>query len=121
MATWRASLSLESMGQVGPATPVIATVVSEENGGENQYTPGTLIRLRGERLRFDKADTSQGIFFTATGQPEVRATVYGPIEPGEAVVLVPATLSGPLTVRIAAFVTSSVRSYTYTSPIAQSA
>jgi hypothetical protein len=56
-----------------------------------------------DRLDLDKTDLAQGVFFRSGSNPEVRATVYGTITPSSLSVLVPATLSGPL----------SVRSFTY--------
>ncbi len=114
---WRSGLGIEREGQVGLVTPVVNTIISEENGAENAYQPGTLIRLRGTNLRFDKSDTSQGVFFIGDDDTETRAPVYGPIEPSEASVLVPDSLSGSLQVRIAAYINSSVRSYNYTTPL----
>jgi hypothetical protein len=115
--TWRSALDLESQGQVGFVIPCIDTILCEENGATDHYMPGTLIRLRGDNLKFKKTDLTQGVFFTPASGPEVRATVYGILDPSEATVLVPATLSGPLTVRIATFINGSVRSCTYTHTI----
>ena len=115
--TWRTSLSLERVGEVGTLTPVIDTILSEENGAVDHYVAGTLIRLRGDHLKFKKTDTAQGVFFQPATGAEVRATIYGSIDPSEVTVLVPSTLSGPLGVRVAAFINGSVRSFTYTHPI----
>ncbi len=117
LESWRKTLNIERTAEVGLVTPIISTIVSEENGEENRFKPGTLIRLRGSNLRFDKNDESQGVFFIPAAGDEVRAAVYGPLEPSEAVVLVPDSLTGPLTVRIASFINSSVRSYEYTNEI----
>ncbi len=114
---WRTSLSLERVGEVGTLTPVIDTILSEENGAVDHYVPGTLIRLRGDHLKFNKSDTAQGVFFQPATGAEVRATVYGIIDPSQTTVLVPGTLSGPLGVRIAAVISGTVRSFTYTHPI----
>ena len=115
--TWRTSLSLERVGEVGTLTPVIDTILSEENGAVDHYVAGTLIRLRGDHLKFKKTDTAQGVFFQPATGAEVRATIYGIIDPSQVTVLVPGTLSGPLDVRIAAGIGSSLRSFTYTHPI----
>ena len=48
---------------------------------------------------------------------EVRATEYGAVLPQSVVVLVPGTLSGDLSVRVASFINGSVRSVTYTNLI----
>ena len=115
--TWRSTLVLESQGTKGNVTPVIDTIISSENDAENHYVPGTLIRLVGHDLRFDKADLTQGVFFIKADHTEVRATSYGSIAPSEIIVLVPAARSGALQVRIAAEINGSVRSFTYTHSI----
>lgn len=114
---WRAGLTLESQGERGKLSPVIDSILSQENGAENHYVPGTLIVLNGDNLRFDKSDLNQGVFFRSGNNAELRATVYGTVTPGSLSVLVPATLSGPLTVRVAAHINGSVRSFTYMTPI----
>lgn len=117
---WQATLSLESLGEVGKLTPVIESIINQANGAIDQYTPGNMVQLRGDRLRLDPADPAQGVFFKDGGAAEVRTTVYGTQDPGAISVLVPAGLSGALQVRVAAFINGSVRSYTYTNAITQS-
>lgn len=114
---WRAALTLESQGEIGKVSPVISTILSQENGQVGKYAPGTLIELSGMNLRFDKTDLTQGVFFRSGSDPEVRATVYGTVTPSSLSVMVPAALSGPLMVRAAAFINGSVRSFTYMDPI----
>ncbi len=114
---WRATLTLESMGEVGKVTPVIETILNQDDGAVDTYAPGSLIQIRGDNLKLNKADLTQGVFFKAGAAAEVRATVYGDIEPQTLTVLVPAALSGPLNVRIAVFINGSVRSHTYTNVI----
>ena len=65
----------------------------------------------------DAADTTQGIFFQPASGPDVRVTDYAPIKPQSLTVLVPAGLSGALTVRVASYVYGSVCSYSYSTPI----
>jgi Domain of unknown function (DUF4469) with IG-like fold len=117
ITAWRAGLTLESMGEVGKVTPIIDTILNQDTGAADHYTPGSLIQLRGDNLKLNKTDVTQGVFFKAGAAAEVRATVYGDIEPTTLTVLVPANLSGPLTVRVAVFINGSVRSFTYTTPI----
>ncbi|MBL9133996.1 MAG: DUF4469 domain-containing protein [Verrucomicrobiaceae bacterium] len=111
---WRATLTLESLGEVGKVTPIIDTILNQDTGEADKYTPGSLIQLRGDNLKLNRADITQGVFFKAGAAAEVRATSYADIEPLSLTVLVPASLSGPLTVRVAAHINGSVRSYTYT-------
>ncbi|MBL9152247.1 MAG: hypothetical protein JNK37_07175 [Verrucomicrobiales bacterium] len=114
---WRAGLTLESLGEVGKVSPLIDSILSQENGAENHYVPGTLIVLNGDLLRFQKTDPTQGVFFRSGNNAEVRATIYGTITPTSLSVLVPDTLTGPLSVRVAAYINGSVRSFTYMTPI----
>lgn len=117
IAKWRRTLRMESQGSKGRLSPIIATTLSEPEGLQDRYNPGTLIRLVGHRLRFNPQDPEQGVTFIRSDETEVRATVYGGIRPKAVNVLVPADLSGPLRIRIAAHINGSVRSYTYTTPI----
>jgi hypothetical protein len=110
---WRSTLTLESMGEVGKVSPDIDSILSQENGAPGKYAPGTMIELSGHRLDLDKSDVTQGVFFRSGNNAEVRAMVYGTITPTSVSVLVPATLSGPLAVRVASKINGSVRSFTY--------
>ena len=120
MTTWRAGLALDNQGTVGKVTPVITTVMNFVNGADNEYTAGNMIEVVGENLRFDPADATQGVFLKPASGPEVRATVYGRNDPALITALVPAGATGPQTVRIAAFINGSVRSYTYTDTVTPS-
>ena len=121
IAAWQATLTLDNQGTVGKITPVISTIMNRKNRADNEYTAGDMIELLGDNLRFDESDTDQGVFFAPASGPEVRATVYGRNDPVIVVALVPAGLTGPQTVRIAAFINGSVRSFTYTDPLTPSA
>lgn len=114
---WQSTLALQSMGEVGIITPIIDTIINETNGSIDTYVPGGPIRIRGDHLRLDQTDLTQGVFFKAGAAAEVRAQFYSAMEPGQIVVTVPGTLSGALNVRIATFINGSVRSYTYTNVI----
>lgn len=116
-AEWRSGLTIHSTGHRGLVTPQISTIICMEDGAENHYVAGTMLRIVGSDLRFAKTDVQQGVFFIKADNSEVRATVYGSIDPGEVQVLVPATLSGTLRVRIAASLNGSLRTFTYTTPI----
>ena len=114
---WRATLALESMGEVGKVTPVVDAVIRQSDGQPDKYTAGGLIQVRGDHMDFDRTDVTQGVFFKPGAGAEVRATEYGAVEPQSVIVLVPAALSGALTVRVATYINGSVRSYTYTNPL----
>lgn len=120
IAEWRAVLSIQSMGGVGKVTPMIEHIFNEANDNENEYTVGQNIRLVGDNLRLDKTDLTQGVFFRLADNSEVRATGYAGNEPGTLYVIVPTGVTGSVTVRIAAFINGSVRSYTFTDPITAS-
>lgn len=111
---WRATLQLESQGTKGLVTPVIDTILCLADNAEDHYVVMDNIRLYGHDLRFDKADVLQGVFFIKADGTEVRATVYGPINPSDVTVLVPAGLTGALQVRISAHINGSLRTYLYT-------
>ena len=111
---WRSSLSLESLGEVGLITPVIDSVIDMTTSQPDRYTVGNMIQLRGNDLRFKLSDLTQGTFFRSGSDPEVRGTLYGQNEPGIVSVAVPAALTGPITVRHAAYINGSIRSYLYT-------
>jgi hypothetical protein len=111
---WRSTLTLESQGTKGLVTPVIDTIICLQNNAEDHYVVSDNIRLYGHDLRFDKSDPLQGVFFIKADGTEVRASVYGPINPSDVTALVPAGLTGVLQVRIAAHINGSLRTYLYT-------
>ena len=119
--SWQSQLTLESMGEVGKVSPVVDSILSQENGQTDVYVPGTMIVINGDNLRFDKTDVQQGVFVRSGNNAEVRLTVYGTVTPTSLSVFMPDTLTGPQTVRVAAFIHGSVRSFTYMTPVAQSA
>ncbi len=114
---WQTTLTLESQGEVGKVTPAIATIIRQSDMAVDKYTAGGLLQIRGEHLNFAPADLTQGVFFTAGAAAEVRASDYAGIQPQSVVVLVPAGLTGPLSVRVATYINGSVRSHTYTNLI----
>ena len=115
--TWRTQISLQSMGEVGLVSPVIDSIVNQSNGAVNKYTAGQMIELRGDHLKLNKTDPLQGVFFTIGAAAEVRATVYGTMDPSSLSVLVPAGTTGSVVVRVAAFINGSNRSFTYMTPL----
>lgn len=114
---WRAGLTLESLGEVGKVTPEIETVIRQSDLAVDKYTAGGMIQVRGDHLKFDPADATQGVFFQPSTGPAVRATDYAAIQPQSVIVLVPAGLTGPLTVKVATYINGSVRSDTYTNQL----
>jgi hypothetical protein len=117
--TWRETLTLEHMGELGRVLPLVDSIISQVNGALNKYTPGDLIRVRGNNLKFDRADVQQGLFLKPAAGAEVRCTSYSDIEPLSFTAIVPAALSGPLTARMVAKINGSLRTFTYGTPIAE--
>jgi hypothetical protein len=115
--TWQQTLTLEHMGEVGKLTPVIDSMINQATGALNIYTAGDLMQVRGDNLKFNRTDVLQGIFLINSAGVEVRCTVYADIEPQSFTFLVPAGTTGPQTVRMAAFINGSLRSYTYSAQI----
>jgi hypothetical protein len=115
--SFRAGLTLESLGEVGKVTPEIETVIRQSDMAVDKYTAGGMIQVRGDYLKFDPADVAQGVFFQPGAGAEVRATDYAAIQPQSVIVLVPAGLTGALTVRVATHINGSVRSDTYTNQL----
>lgn len=114
---WRSQLSLQSMGEVGLVSPVIDSIVNQHNGAVNKYTAGQMIELRGDNLKLNKTDPLQGVFYTIGTAAEVRANVYGTMDPSSLSVLVPDGTTGSIMVRVVAYINGSNRSFTYMTPL----
>ena len=116
---WRSDLSIHSLGQLGLVTPVVDSIINLQNHTEDTYTPGEIIQLTGNHLDFDKADSAQGVFYATAAAPgtKVRFNIYGAILPAQAQVVVPAGLSGPLTISVVNKISGSLRSSTYVTAI----
>lgn len=104
-------------GRIRESAPVIDSMINQVTGALNIYTAGSLMQVRGDNLKFSQTDVLQGIFLTNSAGVEVRCTVYANIEPQSDIFLVPSGTTGPQTVRMAAHINSSLRSYTYTTLI----
>jgi hypothetical protein len=117
--TWQETLTLEHMGELGRVLPNIDSIISQANGALNKYTPGDLIQIRGNNLKFDRADVQQGLFLKPAAGAEVRCTAYSDIEPQTFTAIVPAALSGPLTARMVAKINGSLRTFTYGAPVTE--
>ncbi len=82
--------------------PNVVQVTDLMTGAADAYTPGGLLELRGARLKFDAAQSDEGVFFTPeAGGAEVRADNYLEVFPKKVLAVVPAALTGPqrLTIR----------------------
>lgn len=118
---WRSTLTLESMGEVGKVGPEIDSIISQENGIPDVYVPGTMEVINGNYTGINKNNPLEGVFVRSGNNPEVRIAVYGTITPTSLSFFIPANLTGPLSVRLATFINGSVRSFTYMTPVEQSA
>jgi hypothetical protein len=73
-------------------TPTIDSAVSVKSDAEMSAGPGDFLRVEGEKLKFDKANAAEGLFFV-NGQ-ETRAVQYARIQPSLLIAQVPPEL-GP--------------------------
>lgn len=117
--TWQETLTLEHMGELGRVLPNLDSSRNQANGEINQYVPGDLVQIRGNNLKFDRTDVQQGLFLRPAAGAEVRCTSYADIEPTSFTAIVPAALSGALTVRMVAKINGSLRSFTYPAELTQ--
>lgn len=58
--------------------PLVMSVENISSGAEDTLNTGDLVTVRGENLRFDKAELNQGVFF-AKGGSEIRVSEYSQI------------------------------------------
>jgi hypothetical protein len=116
---WRSTLSIQSMGQQGLLTPEVDSVINLANGTQDSYTAGEIAQFNGAHLDFDKSDPAQGVFYATAAAPgtKVRIASYGPITPTQINAIMPAGLSGPLTITVVVRIANSLRTTTYLHPI----
>jgi hypothetical protein len=57
------------------------------------YTPGSIVRLLGDNLKFDPARADEGVFLRGEAD-ETRMLIYSTVGPRQVDALVPATVSG---------------------------
>jgi hypothetical protein len=77
--------------------PAPTSFTDANTDGRNETaTPGSLGMLKGKRLRFDKEDLKQGVFFESLDNPEnvVRVAQYSDMNPSKLHFLVPALGAG---------------------------
>lgn len=116
---WQETLTLEHQGELGKVLPNVDSILNQANGVMNQYTLGDMVQIRGNNLKFDRADVQQGLFLQPAAGAEVRCTSYADIEPLSFTAIIPASLSGALSARMVAKINGSLRSFTYPAPLAQ--
>ena len=118
---WRQRLQLVGHGIQGTVCPVVTSILCNSTDTVDHYVPGAIITARGQHMKVDQDDPTQGIFFTPADGPEVRCEHYAGITRFRFSAIVPDTLSGPLRVRVASRINGSVRSSVYTGVLQQAA
>ena len=114
---WQGTLILEHMGELGKLTPIIDSLINQATGALNIYTAGDLMQVRGDNLKFNRSNTLEGIFLTNAAGVETRCTIYADIEPQSFTFLIPPGTTGTQTVRMAAYISGSLRTFTYNAQI----
>lgn len=71
--------------------PRSAAAIEDETSGS--IRPGELLRIRGERLKFDPADERLGVFFQGESGAESRSSLYAYVKPSHLIALVPPDLA----------------------------
>jgi hypothetical protein len=85
----------------GKIIPIIDRLTDVATGNVNgQITSGGLATLKGSYLKYDTADTQQGIFFIAADASETRVVVISRNKPGELHFLAPALTAGEYHVEV---------------------
>jgi len=88
--------------EVRPAPgPIIRRVMELHTSQDNHYTPGGLIEIKGEYLKFDPQREDEGVFLKPLRGPAVRVEYCSRNARRTIHALVPANLSGPLRVSVA--------------------
>jgi hypothetical protein len=78
-------------------SPAPTAFIDVNTDGRNEtVSPGSMAMLKGNRLRFDKEDANQGIFFASLDNPDtvVRSAQYAEINPSKVLFLIPALEPG---------------------------
>ena len=116
---FQASLTIESQGQIGLLVPEIDSIIDLFDGAEDAYTPGELFQISGSNLGIDKTDALQGVFYATAAAlgTKVRITGYGPISPTEINAIMPAGLTGALTISVTVKISGTYRTATHLNPI----
>jgi hypothetical protein len=88
----RASLAIvrEEKPKLGIPNPLEVLAAGEDSG---LIRSGGMVRIKGLRLRFDRKDATQGVFFADAAGVELRSSFYPLILPGSVLASVPDTLA----------------------------
>ena len=93
-------LTKESTEKPRPAPAECLDLASDTTN--DVLTPGEGMHLIGRRLRFDRADPDQGVFFVAADGTRTRAERLLEVRPSKAILLVPALPAGAYKVEVRA-------------------
>jgi hypothetical protein len=112
---WQSTLTIESQGQIGLLVPQIDSVIDLSDGAEDAYTPAEIAQFSGDNLGFDKTALDEGVFYETAAAPgvKVRINSYGTITPTENNAIMPAGLTGALTMSVIIRISGSLRTATY--------
>lgn len=81
--------------------PIITSFYDVATAAFDRYTPGSIIHLQGDNLKFDPARPDEGLFLR-NGGDEMRVSVYANAGARQLDALVPVTLSGVVQVTVRA-------------------
>jgi hypothetical protein len=97
--TLLAELEIEREERPARSAPSVQSVHAAEEGDEGAIRPGSVILIKGKRLRFDSKDQGLGVFFSlpapSSGAPrgsEWRSSRYSQILPSSVMAFVPENL-----------------------------
>ncbi len=85
----------------GVKQPVINSFYDVATEAFDQYTPGSIIRIQGDNLKFDATQADEGVF-VHDGSTETRLSVYSTAGEHRIEALMPATVTGEITVYVRA-------------------
>ena len=86
-------------------------VYNDFNSGERNsvLTTGGMGQLTGHRLKFDPADTKQGVFFIAEDNSATRVEIVGRNKPGDLMFMIPTLAPGDYRVEVRAIMSGGVQ------------
>ncbi len=81
--------------------PLVDSFFDIATGAYDQYTAGSIVRFKGENLKFTAANADEGVFVN-DGTTETRLSIYSVIGNKQIDALVPPGISGALTITVRA-------------------
>src|SRR5262249_21187758 len=81
--------------------PIVTSCYDVATSSFDRYTPGSIIRLQGDHLKFDPTRADEGVFLRGE-TAEIRTMIYSVIGTKQIDALVPATAGGALQVIVRA-------------------